>query len=75
MIVCVCNNISDKQIRRAVDDGMTSMRELRAQLDVGTCCGKCHTCAKSVLRECLNNKNHTHHTMQVMRFHSTIVTA
>ncbi len=54
MIVCVCNNVSDRKIRHAVDAGVTSMAELRKTLDVGTCCGKCHSCAKQVLRECLN---------------------
>lgn len=51
MIVCVCHNVSDKAIRRAADDGVRTMPELRAQLGVGTCCGKCHACAKTVLRE------------------------
>lgn len=53
MIVCVCNNVSDRKIRQAVDGGVTSMSELREELEVGTCCGKCHSCAKRVLRECL----------------------
>jgi bacterioferritin-associated ferredoxin len=53
MIVCVCNNVSDRKIRQAVDAGATSMTELRDQLEVGTCCGKCHACAKRVLRESL----------------------
>jgi bacterioferritin-associated ferredoxin len=55
MIVCVCNNVSDRKIRQAVDSGMTSLAELRTNLDVGTCCGKCHSCAKQVLRECLDD--------------------
>jgi bacterioferritin-associated ferredoxin len=55
MIVCVCNNVSERKIRNAVDAGMTSMAELRKNLDVGTCCGKCHSCAKQVLRECLDD--------------------
>ncbi len=55
MIVCICNNVSDRKIRQAVDAGMTSMAELRRNLEVGTCCGKCHASAKSVLRECLGN--------------------
>lgn len=53
MIVCVCHNVSDRKIRQAVKEGVTSMPELRQQLQVGTCCGKCHASAKSVLRECL----------------------
>lgn len=54
MIVCVCNNISDRRIRQAVDDGMRSMAELRQNLELGTCCGKCHSCAKKVLRDCID---------------------
>jgi bacterioferritin-associated ferredoxin len=54
MIVCVCNNISDREIRLAVDLGVSSMAELRRDLGVATCCGKCHTCAKEVLNEHLD---------------------
>ena len=49
MIVCVCNNISDREIRQAVDLGLSSMAELRRDLGVATCCGKCHSCAREVL--------------------------
>jgi bacterioferritin-associated ferredoxin len=56
MIVCVCHNVSDRKIRQAVDKGVTTMPELRNQLGVGTCCGKCHSCAKTVLRECLEDR-------------------
>jgi bacterioferritin-associated ferredoxin len=51
MIVCVCNNISDREIRLAIDLGLRTMAELRRDLGVATCCGKCHSCAKEVLRE------------------------
>lgn len=53
MIVCVCNNISDREIRQAVQLGVRSMVQLRNELGVGTCCGKCQGCAKQVLRESL----------------------
>ena len=56
MIVCVCNNVSERQIRRAVESGVTTMPQLREELSVGTCCGKCHSCAKTVLRECLEDR-------------------
>jgi bacterioferritin-associated ferredoxin len=49
MIVCVCNNISDREIRQAVDLGLSSMDELRRDLGVSTCCGKCATYAEEVL--------------------------
>jgi bacterioferritin-associated ferredoxin len=49
MIVCVCNNISDREIRQAVDLGITSMDELRRDLGVATCCGQCASYAQEVL--------------------------
>ncbi len=59
MIVCVCHNVSDRKIRQAVEEGASSMLDLREQLLVGTCCGKCHSCAKGVLREALENSTQT----------------
>jgi bacterioferritin-associated ferredoxin len=56
MIVCVCNNISDREIRQAVDVGISSMPELHRELGVGTCCGKCVSYAREVLNEHLNSK-------------------
>ena len=56
MIVCVCNNISDREIRQAVDLGLSSMAELRQDLGVATCCGKCASCAKQVLHAHLESK-------------------
>ncbi|MFL9924330.1 (2Fe-2S)-binding protein [Herbaspirillum lusitanum] len=75
MIVCVCNNISEGKIHQAVDAGMTSMAELRKQLGVGTCCGKCHSCAKHVLRECLSNANQTHPVARPMVFTPSMAAA
>ena len=57
MIVCICNNVSDRKIRQAVDAGMTTMSQMRERLDVGTCCGKCNSCAKTILRERLEQAN------------------
>ncbi|MFZ6768694.1 (2Fe-2S)-binding protein [Undibacterium sp. Di26W] len=55
MIVCVCNNVSEKKIHQAVAMGVTTMSELREQLDVGTCCGKCAGCARKVMRDCMDS--------------------
>jgi bacterioferritin-associated ferredoxin len=49
MIVCVCNNISDREIRQAIELGITSMDELRRDLGVATCCGQCSSYAEDVL--------------------------
>ena len=56
MIVCVCNNISDREIRQAVDLGISSVAELHKELGVGTMCGKCVSYAREVLNEHLDSK-------------------
>ncbi len=49
MIVCLCNNVSDQEIRWAVDLGLTTMAELRRDLRVASDCGACADCACKVL--------------------------
>jgi bacterioferritin-associated ferredoxin len=56
MIVCVCNNISDREIRQAVELGISSMSDLYKELGVGTCCGKCVSYAREVLHEQLETR-------------------
>ncbi len=51
MIVCVCNNISDREIRQAIELGITSMDELRNDLGVATCCGQCLDYAVAFLNQ------------------------
>jgi bacterioferritin-associated ferredoxin len=74
MIVCICNNISEGKIRQAVYEGATSMAELRHNLGVATSCGKCHSCAKRVLKECLDS-SHDQHLTQAISFHRNIMPA
>jgi len=57
MIVCVCNNISDREIRQAVELGLGSMSELYKELGVGTCCGKCVSYAREVMNEHLESRS------------------
>ena len=72
MIVCVCHNVSEGKIHQAVSSGLHSMAELRKELGVGTCCGKCHSCAKQVLRECLNNIGQTRSPVHSVVFHHAL---
>ncbi len=57
MIVCICHNVSDKAIRQAIAAGAESLHEVRAQLPLGSCCGKCLPCAKTIVRESLEDAN------------------
>jgi bacterioferritin-associated ferredoxin len=50
MYVCLCKGITDAQIRAAVEDGASSMRELRNTLGVASQCGKCGILARDIVR-------------------------
>ena len=54
MYVCICHGITENQIRNAISDGVRSLPELRADLGVASCCGKCADCAQQVLHEVLS---------------------
>lgn len=49
MYVCVCRAVTDRQIHKAIDEGVRTMRELRLKLGVCSACGKCAQCAKEIL--------------------------
>lgn len=54
MYVCVCNAVTDGQIRDSVSDGAQTMEDLNQSLDVASCCGRCADCARKILREALS---------------------
>lgn len=51
MYVCVCKAVTDRDIRDAVAEGATTLRDLRRTLGVSTGCGRCAPCARDVLEE------------------------
>ena len=51
MYVCVCNAVTDSQIRRAIGDGVTSLWGLQSELGVAAGCGSCTLHAMDVLRD------------------------
>jgi bacterioferritin-associated ferredoxin len=57
MYVCLCNGITESQIRDAVSEGARSLRELNLCLGVASCCGKCAECAQQVVHEALSSGN------------------
>jgi bacterioferritin-associated ferredoxin len=54
MYVCVCQAVTERQVREAVAKGVTSMRGLRQELGVASECGRCARCAHGILKECKN---------------------
>jgi bacterioferritin-associated ferredoxin len=57
MIICICNAVSDRQIKSAVKNGAASLRDLTRELGVGTCCGKCVPEAKACLSAALDSRS------------------
>ena len=53
MYVCLCKGITDTQIRAAVQDGASSIQELRNTLGVASQCGKCGILARDIVRDSL----------------------
>jgi len=55
MYVCLCNAVTEKQVREAQENGATTLEDLRRELDVATGCGQCAVTACAMLKgeDCL----------------------
>ncbi|WP_263262800.1 bacterioferritin-associated ferredoxin [Pseudomonas sp. RIT-PI-S] len=53
MYVCLCQGVTDGQIREAIYEGCCSYREVRQATGVASQCGKCACLAKEVVRDTL----------------------
>ncbi|NOX08683.1 MAG: bacterioferritin-associated ferredoxin [Gammaproteobacteria bacterium] len=51
MYICICNQVTDKQINAAIEDGASSLYDLRKELGVANQCGQCGQCARGMLKE------------------------
>jgi bacterioferritin-associated ferredoxin len=51
MYICICHQITDGQIRRAVEQGASTLGEVQRRLPVGGCCGCCVESAKNLIAE------------------------
>lgn len=60
MFICICNAVTDRDIKETVAAGAATMSDLQAQLGVATCCGCCSELAASFL-----NATHTQNTVTV----------
>lgn len=51
MYICVCNAVTERQVKQAVKEGACSLRDLRDCLGVASECGRCAKSALDCLRE------------------------
>ncbi|MDH3616854.1 MAG: (2Fe-2S)-binding protein [Gammaproteobacteria bacterium] len=54
MYICICNAITDKQIRKAAESGAVDLWGLQAELGVASGCGSCKEAASEILAEYRN---------------------
>lgn len=53
MYVCLCQGITDSQIRAAIEGGANCLRDVRESLGVMKQCGKCACLTKDIVDGCL----------------------
>jgi len=53
MYVCICNAVTDHEIRAAAHMGARTIEELQSTLGVATCCRRCTDCARGVLADAI----------------------
>ena len=51
MYICICNAITERDVRECARRGCCSVDQLSAELGVGTGCGRCRQTAKEILDE------------------------
>jgi bacterioferritin-associated ferredoxin len=51
MYVCLCNAVTERQIRDVVERGARSLDEVQRCLPVATCCGCCEDTAREVITD------------------------
>jgi len=52
MYVCICNAVTDQEIRDAYDGGAHTFAAIQDELGVATCCGCCEPVAREILASC-----------------------
>jgi len=60
MYVCLCNGITDREIKEAVETGATSLGAVKRRLGVSNQCGSCAGMAESIIsnhRDSILNEN------------------
>jgi bacterioferritin-associated ferredoxin len=51
MYICICNAITESQVRACAKEGACSLRDLECRLGIGSGCGRCRHAAGVVLNE------------------------
>lgn len=67
MYICVCNAVTDSDIRKAVDGGVRNLKQLRQATNCGTRCGSCTKMSIEVLQQALSEKRASKNLLPIMQ--------
>ena len=67
MYVCVCNAVTDSDIRNAVDGGVRNMKQLSRTTGCGSSCGCCKDMAKELLQQALTENRESPGLLQILQ--------
>ena len=67
MYVCICNSVTDSDIRNAVDNGVRNMKQLRRTTGCGSSCGCCKDLAVEFIQQALTEKRENQSLLPVMQ--------
>ncbi len=56
MYVCVCNAVTEREVRNTIKNGATTMRQLRSELNVAASCGTCEEGIEQFLEDVLSDE-------------------
>ncbi len=51
MIVCLCQAVTEKKVRAAIDSGASTRREVTRACRAGAGCGGCHSTIRDLIRD------------------------
>ena len=51
MMVCLCHGVTERRVRREIEQGATTIEELAAGCGAGACCYGCHPTLDALLEE------------------------
>ncbi len=51
MYICVCNGVTEHDIRQCAESGVCTFSALQGELGVGAGCGQCRKEVKNILRD------------------------
>ena len=67
MYVCVCNAVTDSDIRTEVDNGVRTIKQLRRKTGCASTCGGCRGLAVEILQQALSDTRKSRVELPVMQ--------